>query len=162
MLRLLSKNVDDTRLIAGAIARLARPRDLIVLSGEMGAGKTAFTQGFAAALGVTEAVTSPTFNLVHTYVGAEHAIHHVDLHRLERTGELEDLGLAELLDGGGVMLVEWGEVVGDALGDALLVSLEQALGEPGDSRQVSIERRGTQWEARWSMLEQVLQEWTVR
>jgi tRNA threonylcarbamoyladenosine biosynthesis protein TsaE len=160
MLRLLSKNVDDTRLIAGAIARLARPRDLIVLSGEMGAGKTAFTQGFAASLGVTEAVTSPTFNLVHTYVGAEHTVHHVDLYRLERTGELEDLGLAELLDSGGVMLVEWGEVVGDALGDALLVRLEHD--EPADARSITIERRGAQWDARWSMLEQVLRDWTVR
>lgn len=162
MLRLISKNVDDTRLVAGAIARLTRPRDLIVLSGEMGAGKTAFTQGFSSALGVSEAVTSPTFNLVHTYSGAEHVIHHVDLYRLERTGELEDLGLAELLDGGGVMLVEWGEVVGDVLGDALVLRLEHVAGEPGDSRQISIERRGVQWEARWSMLEQVLREWIVK
>lgn len=162
MLRLISKNVDDTRLVAGAIARLTRPRDLIVLSGEMGAGKTAFTQGFSSALGVSEAVTSPTFNLVHTYSGAEHVIHHVDLYRLERTGELEDLGLAELLDGGGVMLVEWGEVVGDVLGDALLLRLEHVAGEPGDLRQISIERRGVQWEARWSMLEQVLREWIVK
>ena len=128
----------------------------------MGAGKTAFTQGFATALGVTEAVTSPTFNLVHTYDGAEHTIHHVDLYRLERTGELEDLGLAELLDGGGVMLVEWGEVVGDVLGDALLVRLDHVVDQPGDSRDVSIDRRGTQWDARWSMLEQILREWAVK
>jgi len=160
MLRLLSKNIDDTRLIAGAIARLTRPRDLIVLSGEMGAGKTAFAQGFSVALGVVEAVTSPTFNLVHNYVGAEHTIHHVDLYRLERTGELEDLGLAELLDSGGVMLVEWGEVVGDALGGALLVKLEHA--ESAEARSLSIERRGSQWDARWSMLEQVLRDWIVR
>lgn len=128
----------------------------------MGAGKTAFSQGFATALGVTEAVTSPTFNLVHTYDGAEHTIHHVDLYRLERTGELEDLGLAELLDSGGVMLVEWGEVVGDVLGDALLVRLDHVVDQPGDSRDVSIDRRGTQWDARWSMLEQILREWAVK
>lgn len=128
----------------------------------MGAGKTAFSQGFATALGVTEAVTSPTFNLVHTYDGAEHTIHHVDLYRLERTGELEDLGLAELLDSGGVMLVEWGEVVGDVLGDALLVRLDHVVDQPGDSRDVSIDRRGTQWDARWSMLEQILRERAVK
>lgn len=161
MLRLRSRNVDDTRAIAAAIARLIRPRDLIVLSGEMGAGKTAFTQGFAVALGVTEAVTSPTFNLVHTYAGEEHAIHHVDLYRLERTGELEDLGLAELLDAGGVMLVEWGEVVGDALGDGLLVRLEHVEGAVNDERDVSIDRRGAQWDARWSTLEHVTREWNV-
>lgn len=160
MLRLRSRNVDDTRAIAAAIARLIRPRDLIVLSGEMGAGKTAFTQGFAVAVGVTEAVTSPTFNLVHTYAGAEHTIHHVDLYRLERTGELEDLGLAELLDAGGVMLVEWGEVVGDVLGDALLVRLEHVEGAVNEERDVAIDRRGPQWDARWSTLETVTREWS--
>lgn len=160
MLRLRSRNVDDTRAIAGAIARLVRPRDLVVLTGEMGAGKTAFTQGFAMALGVSEAVTSPTFNLVHTYAGAEHAVHHVDLYRLERTGELEDLGLVELLDAGGVMLVEWGEVVGDALGDALVVRLEHVEGAPSEEREVSIERRGAQWDARWSTLETVTRDWS--
>ena len=135
---------------------------MIVLSGEMGAGKTAFTQGFATALGVDESVTSPTFNLVHTYAGVEHVIHHIDLYRLERTGELDDLGLDELLDAGGVMLVEWGEVVGDALGDALLVRLDHPDDGPVDARDVSIERRGTQWDARWPVLERTLQDWVAR
>ena len=159
MLRLRSSNVDDTRRIAEAIAKLVRPRDLIVLSGEMGAGKTAFTQGFSAALGVTEPVTSPTFNLVHTYRGSEHAVYHVDLYRLERTGELDELGLTELLDSGGVMLVEWGDVVGDALGDALCVRLEYETGSAVESRLVSIDREGAQWESRFPSLSLALREW---
>ena len=151
--------MDDTRRIARAIARLVRPRDLIVLSGELGAGKTAFTQGFAGALGVTEPVTSPTFNLIHTYRGADHEVHHVDLYRLERTGELDDLGLSELLDAGGVMLVEWGEVAGDALGDSLTVRLEH--GNSPEARNISVDRRGNQWESRWTALESSLREWVV-
>ena len=159
MLRLRSTNVDDTRRIAEAIARLVRPRDLLVLSGEMGAGKTAFTQGFAAALGVTEPVTSPTFNLIHTYRGSEHEVHHVDLYRLERTGELDDLDLPELLDAGGVMLVEWGEVAGDALGDFLLVRLEHEAGAAIDSRLITLERHSSQWESRWTSLAAAVREW---
>ena len=159
MLRLRSSNVDDTRRIAEAIARLVRPRDLLVLSGEMGAGKTAFTQGFGAALGVTEPVTSPTFNLIHTYRGSEHEVHHVDLYRLERTGELDDLDLPTLLDAGGVMLVEWGEVAGDVLGEFLLVRLEHEVGTAVDSRCISIDRHGSQWESRWTSLTRALHEW---
>jgi tRNA threonylcarbamoyladenosine biosynthesis protein TsaE len=159
MLRLRSSNVDDTRRIAGAIARLVRPRDLIVLSGEMGAGKTAFTQGFATALGVTDPVTSPTFNLVHAYRGSEHEVHHVDLYRLERTGELDDLGLSELLDAGGVMLVEWGEVAGGALGDFLAVRLDHEPGSTTDGRLITIDRQGPQWESRWPSLSSAVREW---
>lgn len=159
MLRLQSSNLDDTRRIAEALARLVRPRDLLVLSGEMGAGKTAFTQCFSAALGVSEPVTSPTFNLIHTYRGSDHEVHHVDLYRLKRTGELDDLGLSELLDAGGVMLVEWGEVAGDALGDFLLVRLEHEAGTPADSRRISIDRNGAQWESRWTSLATAVREW---
>ena len=159
MLHLLARSTGDTARIAKAVARLVRPRDMVVLVGGMGAGKTTFTQSFALQLGVTEPVTSPTFNLVHSYAGTEHAVHHVDLYRLERTGELEDLGLDELQDAGGVMIVEWGDVVGDALGDALIVRLDHGDGE--GVRTVEISRRGRQWESRWTQLESALRDWTT-
>lgn len=159
MLRLKSAGVDQTREIARVIAGLARPRDLIVLSGEMGAGKTAFTQGFAEAMGVREPVTSPTFNLIHTYRGTDLEVHHVDLYRLERTGELDDLGLTDLLDVGGVMLVEWGDVVGDALGDALIVRIELVPTAALDERLLLIHRRGEQWSSRWDTVQRSLQDW---
>lgn len=159
MLHLLARSTDDTARIAESIARLARPRDLVVLVGEMGAGKTTFTKAFALQLGVTEPVTSPTFNLVHSYAGAERTVHHVDLYRLERTGELDDLGLDELQDAGGVMIVEWGDVVGDALGDGLVVTLAHGDGEA--VRTIGVARRGRQWESRWSQLETALRDWTA-
>jgi tRNA threonylcarbamoyladenosine biosynthesis protein TsaE len=158
MLRLFAPSIEDTSRIARAIARLVRVRDMVVLVGEMGAGKTTFTQSFAAELGVTEHVTSPTFNLVHTYEGAEHVIHHVDLYRLERTGELDDLGLEDMQDAGGVMIVEWGDVVGDALGDALIVRL--AHGDETETRSIEVSRRGRQWESRWTQVEFALRDWT--
>ncbi len=159
MLHLLAHSTDDTARIARALARLVRPRDMVVLVGEMGSGKTTFTQSFAAGLGVTEPVTSPTFNLIHSYAGAELAIHHVDLYRLERTGELDDLGLDDMQDVGGVMIVEWGDVVGEALGDALIVTL--AYGQDPETRTIAVSRRGRQWESRWPQVESALRDWTA-
>ena len=165
MIRLTAHNTDDTRGIAQAIAKLVRAGDMIVLIGEMGSGKTTFSQHFAHALGVTEPVTSPTFNLLHNYSGGRLKLHHADLYRLERTGELDDLGLTDLQEAGGVMLVEWGDVVGDALGTGLVLKL--AAPENADTedlvtvRQIEIDWRGMQWETRWDKLRSSLDTWTT-
>ena len=112
MIDCLSRGVDDTHLIAAVIARLVRPRDMVVLSGDMGAGKTAFTIGFANALGVDseEYVSSPTFNLVQSYTSGRIPIQHADLYRLSSRGEVEDLGLRELADMGSVVVVDGGHI----------------------------------------------------
>ena len=85
-LSLRAASLDATHAIAAALAGLSRAGDVILLAGEMGAGKTAFAQGFAAGLGVLDTVTSPTFTLVHTYEGCLR-MHHADIYRLERTAE---------------------------------------------------------------------------
>jgi len=165
MIRLTAHSTDDTRGIAQAIVKLVRAGDMIVLIGEMGSGKTTFSQHFAHALGVTEPVTSPTFNLLHNYAGGRLKLHHADLYRLERTGELDDLGLTDLQEAGGVMLVEWGDVVGDALGTGLIVKL--AANENADTedsvslRQIDIDWRGMQWETRWDKLRSSLDTWAT-
>ena len=165
MIRLTAHSTDDTRGIAQAIAKLVRAGDMIVLIGEMGSGKTTFSQYFAHALGVSEPVTSPTFNLLHNYSGSRLKLHHADLYRLERTGELDDLGLTDLQEAGGVMLVEWGDVVGDALGTGLVLKL--AAPENADTedlltvRQIEIDWRGMQWETRWDKLRSSLDTWTI-
>ena len=165
MIRLTAHSTDDTREIASAIVMLVRSGDMIVLIGEMGSGKTTFSQHFAHALGITEPVTSPTFNLLHNYAGGRLKLHHADLYRLERTGELDDLGLTELQEAGGVMLVEWGDVVGDALGTGLIVKL--AANENADTedsvsiRQIDIDWRGMQWETRWDKLRSSLDTWAT-
>ena len=102
---------------------------MIVLAGDMGAGKTAFAQGFGRALGVTEPITSPTFTLVHSYKCGKLTFHHVDLYRLERMTEVADLALAELAEFGGIVLVEWGDVVAASLGDHLVVRLDPVEGD---------------------------------
>jgi tRNA threonylcarbamoyladenosine biosynthesis protein TsaE len=139
-------SVDQTRALAGAVASLARPGDLLLLAGDLGAGKTAFAQGFGAGLGVTEPITSPTFTLAQQYDGRLR-MHHLDVYRLEQMAEVLDLGLAELLDDGGVVLIEWGDAILPALPtDYLEVRLTFGAGD--DERQLALRRVGPSWAAR--------------
>jgi tRNA threonylcarbamoyladenosine biosynthesis protein TsaE len=105
-----TSSVDETRALARALAELAQPGDLFVLAGDLGAGKTAFVQGFGAGLGVTEPITSPTFTLAQQYQGRL-VVHHLDVYRLDQLGEVAELGLSELLDDRGVVLIEWGDAI---------------------------------------------------
>ena len=126
---------------------------MILLAGEMGTGKTTFTQSFGRALGITEPITSPTFNLLHNYGTGRMALHHADLYRLERTGELTGLGLDELQDSGGVVIVEWGDIVGEELGDALIIRISHPTDvDAVESRTVEVDLRGAQWASRWQKL----------
>ena len=148
-MKYLLGSLTDTQRFAEIVAAHVRPRDMIVLAGEMGTGKTTFTQSFGRALGITDLITSPTFNLLHNYGSGRMSLHHADLYRLERTGELEDLGLDELQDSGGVIAVEWGDIVGDELGDALVLRFAHADETVDtDVRGVTVLARGVQWESR--------------
>lgn len=142
-------NPDDTVDIARSLAGFLRTGDVVVLAGEMGSGKTAFAKAAAAALGVTEPVTSPTFNLVHTYVGDHVKVHHVDLYRLSRTDEIEDLAIDELARSG-VVLVEWGDVGDDVIGDHLEIRI--AVGETDHERDFALRSVGRRWDARWEKM----------
>lgn len=144
------RSLAETHVLAARIAEFARIGDVIVLAGEMGAGKTAFAQGFGRALGITEPVTSPTFNVVHSYDSGRVRLHHADVYRLERTGELDDLSLAELDDG--ILLVEWGDVVASSLGEHLEIVLSR-VDDDEDSRLVTVKPVGPRWNARWSRIE---------
>lgn len=162
MLTLRSHSVAETRTIAEALARLASVDDVILLLGEMGAGKTAFAQGFGRGLGVDEPITSPTFNLVHTYDSGRLILHHADLYRLDRTGQVSDLALGELVEGDGVLLVEWGEPAADLLGDHLEVRLimdDAGAHGTDEDRVLLLTAHGATWERRWSRIEAAMQTW---
>lgn len=151
-------SVDQTQALAGALAALGRPGDLVVLAGEMGVGKTAFAQGFARGLGVTERVTSPTFTIVREYAGAELALHHLDVYRLEQLREVLELGVGEMLDEDAVMLVEWGDAVLPALGDQYL-EVRLSFGGDDDHRHLELAPRGTPWLARGRVVGEALEPW---
>ena len=152
MLQLCASSLADTHAIAAALAGLTRSGDLIVLAGEMGAGKTAFAKGFGAALGVTEPITSPTFTLVHSYDAGRLTLHHADIYRLSTHNEVADLALAELLEYDGIVLLEWGDVVAQSLGEHLLVHLE-ADPDDDDARRVVLSGSGRSWAMRWERVE---------
>jgi tRNA threonylcarbamoyladenosine biosynthesis protein TsaE len=158
--QLVSRSAKDTQAIAAEVARLAAAGDLVVLGGDLGAGKTTFTQGFGAALGVDEPITSPTFVLMRTYEGALPIVH-MDVYRLEHLQEAVDLGLAEILDDGAVALVEWGDLVAAVLpADFLEIMIEQVDGESDDERRLRIRPVGTRWHARMRVLADALAPWT--
>jgi tRNA threonylcarbamoyladenosine biosynthesis protein TsaE len=159
-LRARTTDVEATKALAAAVASLASAGDVILLAGELGAGKTAFAQGFGAGLGVTDPITSPTFTLAQHYDGGALTLHHLDVYRLERLAEIEDIGVSELVDGDGVVLIEWGDAVAPALPrDYLEVSL--TYGEGDDDRQLELRCVGGRWSARLRSLAERLADWTV-
>jgi tRNA threonylcarbamoyladenosine biosynthesis protein TsaE len=154
---LVSDAPATTRAIGAALAGLLAPGDLVVLGGDLGAGKTELAKGVAAGLGVDEPVVSPTFTIVRTYEGRAR-LHHLDVYRLDRVQEALDLALDELLEDG-VVLVEWGAGIASILpADRIEVTL--ALGdpdEPDDRRRLTVSVLGD----RWAGLPAALAPWSV-
>jgi tRNA threonylcarbamoyladenosine biosynthesis protein TsaE len=170
-LELRTRDAAATRAMAAALAPLCRPGDVLLLAGDLGAGKTTFAQGFGAGLGVTEAITSPTFTLVRHYPidrpgpGARasglHRLLHADVYRLDHLHEVVDLGLAELVEDGSVALVEWGDAAAPVLGgDALDLRLETDADDDGQ-RLISIRPEGEAWTRRWEAVRSALAPWRI-
>lgn len=130
--RLRTRSVNGTLALGEMITELLRPPKLVVLRGDLGAGKTTLVKGIAAALGASQAedVTSPTFTLVHEYRGRKVTLFHLDLYRLENDAQLEALGLWEMLESPDAMvLVEWG----DRFPTLVERADAEVLIEPGDT-----------------------------
>ncbi|HVM04943.1 MAG TPA: tRNA (adenosine(37)-N6)-threonylcarbamoyltransferase complex ATPase subunit type 1 TsaE [Acidimicrobiales bacterium] len=159
MISVLTKSAEDTRELGAALSTVARAGDVVLLSGDLGAGKTTLVQGFARGLGVTEPVVSPTFILVRTYHGRLTLVH-ADAYRMDNLREVTDLDLPELLDDGGVALVEWGDVIAPVLpADYLEIRLE--FGEGDDDRHISARVVGPAWAPRAGALRGALDRWSA-
>ncbi len=121
----------ETEAVGEALATTLSPGTVIAFTGDLGAGKTAFTRGLARGLGISERVTSPTFTIVNEYEGGRLPLFHFDMYRLESSEELFDIGWEDYLRRGGVCAVEWSEKVADALVGALRVDIRRGEGERG-------------------------------
>ena len=122
---MILQSEEETAAAGAALAKLARPGDVIALSGQLGVGKTAFARGFIAALGHPDDVPSPSFAIVQPYEDLDPPVWHVDLYRIEDTSEIEEIGLDAAAEA--VLLVEWPERAGPrAWPEALVLSLEFA------------------------------------
>ncbi|MCD7887757.1 MAG: tRNA (adenosine(37)-N6)-threonylcarbamoyltransferase complex ATPase subunit type 1 TsaE [Clostridiales bacterium] len=131
----------ETEALGQKLAQTLRPGDIIAYTGDLGAGKTAFTRGVARGLGITERVTSPTFTIVNEYEGGRLPLFHFDLYRLGSSEELYDIGWEDYLTRDGVCAVEWSEVAADALeGGVIRVDLRR--GDTDDQRIITIEGVG--------------------
>lgn len=116
----VSDGTDQTIALGQALGALLRPGDVLVLTGDLGAGKTQLTKGIAAGMGVADDVTSPTFTIEMVYQGAQMPLCHFDLYRLDDPDQLEDTGLFDELGADGVCVIEWGEQFAEAIGDQRL------------------------------------------
>jgi tRNA threonylcarbamoyladenosine biosynthesis protein TsaE len=156
-MNLMTHGPSETREVAGALAAVLEPGDVVLLSGDLGAGKTEFAKGIAEGLGVTETVVSPTFTLAREYTGRLRMLH-VDLYRAESMQEVLDLGLEDLVASGAgsqeaVLIVEWGDIAASVFpADHLVVHLEPLDDGDDTARVLAFTGHGTTWSAREALL----------
>lgn len=143
-LTLRTAAAEETEALGRRLGALLVPGDVVALSGALGAGKTVMVRGLVAGTGSAARVASPTFTLIREYPGPA-PLFHVDLYRIDTPGQLDDLGLEELLDRPGIMLIEWAERAGALLPpEHLWIAIAFAAGT--DERDVSFIARGRRYE----------------
>ena len=121
----ITNSPEETEAVGQALGQKLKGGEIVAYTGDLGAGKTAFTRGLARGLGITMAVTSPTYTLVNEYSGGRLELYHFDMYRLGSSDELFDIGWEDYLLRGGVCAVEWSENVSDAMEDAIWVRIQR-------------------------------------
>mgnify|MGYP004652626085 FL=1 len=132
----ITHSPEDTEKLGAALAQRLKPGTIIAYTGDLGAGKTAFTRGLAKGLGYTQPVTSPTYTIVNEYLGGRLPLFHFDMYRLASSDDLWDIGWEDYLERGGVCAVEWSENVADAMENAIRVDIAKLS---DDTREITIE-----------------------
>ncbi len=119
ILKVNTKSVDETQRLGEKLASFLKPGDILSLTGDLGAGKTCFTQGVARGLGIKRRITSPTFNLIKEYKNTL-PLYHFDVYRIDTLEEMRDLGYEEYFFGEGITVIEWGDKIRPILPPNLL------------------------------------------
>lgn len=142
--KITSRNEQDTIELAQNIESEKFPNMVICLQGDLGSGKTVFTKGFAASLGIDEAITSPTFNIIKEYTSGELDLYHMDVYRLD--GNIEDLGIEEYYQKDGIVIIEWSDMIQDYLPEERLEIKIKLSEEDEDTRIIVITPYGRAYE----------------
>ena len=129
---------EETLEIGKLLGENAAPGEVYALIGDLGAGKTVFTKGFAQGLGIEEPVNSPTFTILQIYEEGRIPLYHFDVYRIEEPEEMEEVGFDEYIDGDGVCLIEWAGRIGDLLPPEVIVGrIEKNLDRGPDYRRIT-------------------------
>jgi len=120
MIKIITKTPQELEYLGHRMAQLVQPGDFLALDGDLGAGKTSFTQGMARGLNIAEDINSPTFTIIHEYETGRLPLYHMDVYRLKHPEEMYDLGYEEYFYGEGVTVVEWAQMIESLLPDEYL------------------------------------------
>jgi tRNA threonylcarbamoyladenosine biosynthesis protein TsaE len=134
---------EDTAALGERVGQLAKPGEVYTLIGDLGVGKTVFTQGLAKGLGITEPVNSPTFTIVQVYEEGRLPFYHFDVYRIGDVEEMDEIGYEDYIYGQGVCLIEWANLIEEILPERYIrVTIEKDLEKGFDYRRITIERVG--------------------
>ncbi len=136
-----SKSPEDTFQIGMRLGQLAKAGEVYTLTGDLGVGKTVFTQGFAKGLGIEEPVNSPTFTILQIYEGGRLPLYHFDVYRIGSVEEMDETGFEEYMTGEGVSLIEWADLIREILpGERTRVRIEKDLEKGFDYRRITVDQ----------------------
>ena len=138
---------EETFEVGRTIGMNAKPGQIYTLTGDLGVGKTVFTQGVAAGLGITEPVNSPTFTIIQEYEDGRLPFYHFDVYRIGDLEEMEEIGYDDYFFGQGICLIEWAELIEEILPEKRIeVTIERDLEKGFEYRKITIEERGEKTE----------------
>jgi ATPase, YjeE family len=139
-MKIESSKTEDTFNIGKQLGEEAKPGDIILLLGDLGVGKTVFTQGFAAGLGIIEPISSPTFTIVQEYEEGRLPFYHFDVYRIADIDEMEEIGYEDFFYGNGVCLIEWANLITEILpGHCKTITIQKDLEKGFDYRRILID-----------------------
>ncbi len=134
-----TRSPEETFQFGEKLGREAKPGQIYTLNGDLGTGKTVFTQGFAAGLGITEPVNSPTFTIVQIYEEGRMSFYHFDVYRIGDVEEMDEIGYEDCFYGEGVCLIEWAELIEEILPEHVIaVTIEKDLEQGFDYRKITL------------------------
>lgn len=134
-----TRTPEETFALGERIGRNARPGQIYTLVGDLGVGKTVFTQGMAAGLGIHEPISSPTFTIIQEYESGRLPFYHFDVYRIGDIEEMEEIGYDDYFFGKGICLIEWANLIGEILPEELIeVKIEKDLQQGFDYRRITL------------------------